>query len=113
MTKFIFKIKLLGQEWKVRFLRRHLMSDENNGTCWHLKKTIDIADDLTEAEARFVLMHELTHAIFGMCGRVFDEEFSEESICETFAWHADEMIAVRDRVIRERFCRKEVSNGES
>ena len=110
MTKFIFKVKLLGHKWEIRFLKRQLMQDENNGMCYVLKRTIDIADDLTEAEVRFVLAHELTHAVFGMCGRAFDEEFSEESVCETFAWHADEIIAIRDRVIRERFRRKELKS---
>lgn len=107
MTKFIFKVKLLGHRWEIRFLKRSLMKDGNHGTCWDLKRTIDIADDLTESEARLVIAHELTHAILYMCGRAFDEGLSEESVCETFAWHADEIIAVRDRVIKERFHQKE------
>ena len=111
MAKFIFKVKLLGHEWEIRFLKRELMNDGNHGTCWELKRTIDIADDLTEPEARLVIAHELTHAVLFMCGRAFDEGLSKESICDTFAWHADEIIAIRDRVIKERFHQKGEKNG--
>lgn len=96
----------MGHSWKVRFLNRKLMNDDNNGTCWCLHKSIDIADDLTKEETRFILMHEITHAILGICGRTFESNLDHESICETVAWHIDEMIKIRDLVIKKRFGEK-------
>lgn len=101
--KNIIKVKILGHTWDVRFLDRKLMHDGNNGTCWLLHKAIDIATDLTQEETSFIVMHELTHAFMGMSGRTFEGDVPQESICETIAWHIDEMIAIRNHVMKMRF----------
>ena len=101
--KNIIKIKILGHNWSVRFLKRNLMHEENNGTCWVLHSAIDIADDLTKEEAKFVITHELGHAILGICGRTFEKGLDHEAFCETVAFHIDEIVRVRDLIMKERF----------
>lgn len=101
--KNIIKVKILGHDWSVRFLKRSLMHDEANGTCWTLHKSIDIAEDLEPSEARYIIVHELAHAIMGICGRTFEEALKQESISETIAWHIDEIVRVRDIVMEARF----------
>lgn len=101
--KDIVKVKILGHSWEIRFLERKLMFDGNNGTCWHLHKAIDIATDLTPEETKFILMHEITHAFLGICGKTFETNLDHESICETVAWYIDEMIKLRDLIMKERF----------
>lgn len=99
----IINVKILGHSWGIRFMPRGLMHDQNNGTCWLLHKRIDICDDLTKEEATFVLTHELAHAFMGMSGRTFEDNLSAESVCETIAWHVDELVMIRDKIINERF----------
>lgn len=101
--KDIIKVKILGHSWEVRFLERKLMYENNNGTCWSLHKAIDIATDLTLEETKFILTHEITHAILGICGRTFEDTLDHESACETVAWHIDEIIKLRDSIMKERF----------
>ena len=102
MKSFI-KIKILGHPWEVRFMERNLMHEGNNGTCWLLHSSIDICSDLTENETRFILTREITHAVLGISGRTFEKDMDQESVCETIAWHIDEIIAIRNQVMKERF----------
>ena len=96
------KIKILGQDWEIRFLSRSLMYQQNNGTCYTLRKTIDIADDMELDATRHVITHELTHAVMNICGRVFEENIPVESVCETVAMHIDEIAKIRDLVMNKR-----------
>ena len=103
MVNKTIKIKILNHIWTIRFLTRKMMHDENNGTCWILHKIIEICDDLSKEEASFILTHELVHAFMGMSGRAFEGDIPQESVCETVAWHIDEIIKVRNQILKERY----------
>ena len=99
----IIKVKIGAHLWSIRFMEPHLMRPDDNGTCWTNRKCIDIDNTMDKTETKLILMHEIVHAFLGTEGRVYQKDFDDESICEIIAWNIDEMISVRDKVLKARY----------
>ena len=100
--KSIIKVNIHSHLWSVRFLPNKLMREGDNGTCWSSKCAIDIRDDLTKTETELILTHELVHAFWVTCGRMFQEKITDEDVAEFVAWNIDEIIRIRDKILKER-----------
>lgn len=99
----IINVDINNIEWKVRFLSPEQMREGDNGTCWSLKRTIDIDDSLDYYEVMKVLTHELMHALMATQGRSFEEALSQESVCEIVAWNLDKLLILRDDIMKQRY----------
>jgi len=102
MKPVIVKIKIVTRIWSVRFIPQEMMRDSEWGTCWSLKRVIDIDNSLNEEEAKIILGHELTHAFLTSFGKLHERNFIEEEICDFVTWNADEIVRLRDYVMKER-----------
>jgi len=101
--KYIFYANIGNRKWSIRFMPKELMQEDNYGTCWTLKRAIDIQNCLDRGEAEIVLAHELTHAFLAVAGKLHVEDFSEENVCDFVAWNIDNIIQIRDEIISKRF----------
>lgn len=101
--KDIIKVKIGAYTWSIRFLPRHLMTQDHYGTCWSLKQAIDIDAELDRNETEIILTHELTHAFLAVSGNVHREEYDEEAVCDFVAWNIEEIYAVKNKVLQARF----------
>ena len=99
----IISVKIFNHKWSVRFIDPDKMREGDIGTCWSYKRAIDIDNTLTYEEAKTILLHELTHAFLASCGDLHQDQYKEEKVCDFVAWNADEMIAVRDNVLKAVF----------
>jgi len=95
-------------EWKIRFLPSEQMREGDNGTCWSLKRIIDIDASLGYQEAKKVLTHELMHALMATQGRSYEEEINNESVCEIVAWNIDKIVSLRDSIMQQKYNKEEV-----
>lgn len=101
--KFIFKVKIGNYKWSIRFLPPDLMRENEYGTCWSLKRAIDIDASLDKEEAKIILGHELSHAFLTVAGKLHNKDFDEEEVCDFITWNIDQIISIRDYVLKERF----------
>ena len=99
----IIKVKIYDYTWSIRFLKPELMRENEYGTCWTIKRAIDIDDSLTYEEARLILGHELAHAFVAVAGKLHENDFSEEEVCDFIAWNMDAIIRIRDKILAEKF----------
>lgn len=63
--------------------------------------TIYIKDSLCDESKRRVMIHELCHALLNSQGRLYSNSFDREDLCEMFAWNAETLINLRDKVWKE------------
>lgn len=101
--KDIIKVKIGSRVWSIRFLPENLMRENEYGTCWSLKRAIDIDASLDYEEAKIILGHELSHAYLASYGKLHNKTFDEEELCDFITWNIDEIIKVRDKIMKERF----------
>lgn len=99
----IVPIKINNRKWEVRFINSSDMRDGDIGTCWSYKRSIDIDNSLEKEETKIILTHELAHAFLASCGDVHQEQYNEEKVCDFVAWNVDELISVRDKVMKAVF----------
>ena len=99
----IVPIKIHNRKWEVRFIDPSDMRESDVGTCWSLKRVIDIDGSLDCEEAKIILTHELAHAFLTSCGDLHQESYNEEKVCDFVAWNIDEIMAIRDKVIKVVF----------
>ena len=99
----IVPIKIHNHKWEVRFIDPSQMREGDIGTCWSYKRTIDIDNSLDYEGAKTILVHELTHAFLSSCGDIHQEQYNEEKVCDFVAWNVDELITVRDKVLKAVF----------
>lgn len=99
--KRIIKVKIGNHLWSIRFLDREQMRPGEDGTCWSCKKCIDIDSASGRNETSIILTHELVHALLATQGRCYQKKFSHEEMCEFVTWNIDEIIKIRDKVLKE------------
>lgn len=99
----IFKVKIGNHKWSIRFLPPDLMRENEYGTCWSLKRAIDIDASLDKEEAKIILGHELSHAFLTVAGKLHNKQFDEEEVCDFITWNIDQIMSIRDYVLMERF----------
>ena len=103
--KHFIKIKIGKRNWEVRFVPKDTL-DNSYGTCWSLKRTIDIEDNLDYEETKIILGHELTHAFLTQFGQGYNNAIDREYIAEFIGWNIDEIMSIRNQVLKERFKEK-------
>ena len=101
--KIIIKVKISSRIWSVRFLKPEQMRESEYGTCWTLKRAIDIDGTLDYEETKIILGHELVHAYLAAFGKLHNKNFDEEEVCDFITWNIDDIISVRDKILKERF----------
>lgn len=99
----IIPFKIHNRKWEARFINTEQMRKGDIGTCWSYKLTIDIDNSLGYEEAKIILAHELTHAFLSSCGCTHQDKLNQENICDFVGWNIDEMIAVRDKILKAVF----------
>lgn len=83
-------VLLGGYEFKVVFKSQATMGD-CDGRTRHNDFTIEVRGDLPLATTRVVLTHEITHALLGTQGRVYQRKFDIEEVCEFIAYRLPEI----------------------
>ena len=63
--------------------------------------TIYIKDSLCDESKRRVIIHELTHALLNSQGRLYNNNWDREDLCEMFAWNAELLVKLRDTIWKE------------
>lgn len=63
----------------------------SDGVCLHNDRVIKIRDDLDEVSTMLIIRHELTHALLGTQGRVYQKKFDVEELCEFVAYKLPEL----------------------
>lgn len=101
--KDIIKVKINGRTWSIRFMKPEFMTEDHYGTCWTLYRAIDINSTFLYEETKLLLTHELVHAYLASSGTAHQEKFDTEYICDFIAWNIDDLISVRDKILKERF----------
>lgn len=96
------KFNIRGFEWVVRFIHTTDLPDDTLGRTLSHKQIIEIDDSLTETETRNVVTHEVVHAYLALAGRNFEDNVSNESICEFFVWNMAEIAKTRDEILEWR-----------
>lgn len=83
-------------EWEVRLATRE-ETHGNDGQTRCNEFVILIADDLNPTTREIILRHEVVHAILDTQGRVFQNKFNLEEVCEFIAWKLPEINDVMSR----------------
>ena len=73
------------------------------GCCKWKERAIKIVDDLDEINTEITIRHEVTHAILYTQGRAFQENFTQEDVCEFIAWKLPEINDVVERIMNSRY----------
>ena len=69
-------------------------------TCFDTLQII-MKRDLSEQALRLSLLHELAHAFLFSQGRVYQERFTQEDLCEFVAWNGPEIVGVAETITKE------------
>ena len=70
-----------------------------DGSTFHNDRVIKIRNDLDDIATEIVLRHEITHAILGTQGRVFQKKFDVEDVCEFIAYRLPEINSIVDYIL--------------
>ena len=83
-----FKITIYDIDWSIRVVSKDdpRLEGNNDGICLYNDKTILVRDDLQYDVAYRVLIHEIIHAILCCQGRWAQKTFSQEEMCEFYAF---------------------------
>ncbi len=94
------KVKIGNYYWKVEF-DPNVKLDGADGQTQSNELKILIRNDLSKEVTRAVLIHEIVHATLDMQGRVYQENFNVEEVCEFIAWNIDSIKEIVDYCIKE------------
>ena len=84
-------MKIGNHDWNVSLEKRALIGG-NDGQTNPDELTIKIADDFKNEEViTITFIHELIHAIFDEQGRNYQNEITQEDLCEFIAWNFEEI----------------------
>lgn len=105
--KKIIKVKILGHNWRIRFVPKKVLDEELGLNAWGFtfseRKCIDICDMFEVEDVERIITHELTHAFICSQGRTYQKKFTQEEVAEFIAWTLEEIKKVKDQIIKERF----------
>lgn len=96
------KIRIHNDVWKVKLVseNRKKMNPEsgsyNLGLTEFNKSIINIRSGMSESVTRSTVIHELVHAFLFSYGNEIE---GEEQMCDFFGVHADEIVALADKVM--------------
>lgn len=78
-------LKIYNFDWRVIFVDRSELQGSDGRTCAN-EFTIKLANDMKPPATRLTFIHELIHAILCCQGRWYQKKFTQEEICELFAY---------------------------
>ena len=103
----IIKVNILGHTWKIRFLPYDTLNKEVGfnalGYTFTDRKCIDVCDHYEPADTERIIAHELAHAFICGQGRTFQKKFTQEEVAEFVAWSIDEMMKVKEQIMKARY----------
>lgn len=94
------KVRIGLYPFVIKFLNKEDMG-ECDGRTYHNDRIIKIRNDLDEIATELTLRHEITHAILGTQGRVYQTKFNLEEVCEFIAYKVPEINQIVDIIKRK------------
>lgn len=93
-------------EWEMNFEDGdtvHLNQDDDTilGLTEYIEQTISIRKGMSDQLTRTTVIHELCHCFlfsYGFCAGSYDEE----AVCNLFGSHADAILSLTDKFLKER-----------
>ena len=104
MNNIIAACKINGYLWTVVFVvdaTQNTYLKDNDGYCDFNDFTIYIRKELSLKAQEKVLIHELTHACLDTQGRLYQEQFNVEDLCEFVAYCSPQIIEIANDVIEQ------------
>ena len=100
-----FNIKIGGYNWRINFMSNGTLPYDNAlGFTYSNKQEINITNALDMANTEIVIMHEVVHALLITQGRDFDNNFSQEDLCNFIAWNFKEIQRITKEIMEKRYC---------
>lgn len=97
MRKDIENLCIGGFPFTIRFVDKSEI-EGSDGLCCHNERVIKIRNDLDNIATRTIIMHEITHALLGTQGRVYQQKFSVEELCEFIAYRFPELTHIYETI---------------
>ena len=100
------KFTVNNLEWEMKYEdadKVHLNSDDNTflGLTEYIEQTISIRNGMSKQLTRTTVIHELCHCFLFSFGFNADS-YSEEAMCNLFGSHADMILSLTDKFLKER-----------
>ena len=100
------KFTVNNLDWEMNFEdgdKVHLNQDNETilGLTEYIDQKISIRNGLSQRLTRLTVIHELCHCFlfsFGFCADSYDEE----AVCNLFGSHADAILSLTDKFLKER-----------
>ena len=98
MKSFYIKQNIGGYVWNIKFVP-YDTKKMVDGECFSNHLEIYIRNDLNESMTRVALTHEITHALLDTQGRVYQEKFNLEELCEFIAWNGEKINQIVNEIM--------------
>lgn len=92
------EVSIYNYDWQIYFVKRDEIKGLD-GNCEHNERVINVSNDLDDTAKEITLRHELTHAILGAQGRIFQKRFSVEDLCEFVAYVSPTIVELTRVII--------------
>lgn len=98
--KGTYNVLIGGYPFTVKFVPSSEI-ENCDGRTKHNDREILVRNDLDEISTTLVLRHEIVHALLGTQGRVYQNKFNVEEVCEFIAYRLSEIIDIEKQVCKQ------------
>ena len=97
------KFTLYGFEWEVAFVDKDdpVLCGSSDGKTLYNDAKIVVRNDMNPQIIKSTLIHELTHAVFEIQGRVYQRKFDREDVCEFMGFCGETIIEIANAILKE------------
>ena len=96
------KFTLYGYEWEIEFLDKDdpIFGGGSDGKTLYNDAKIVVRKDMNPQIVKSTIIHELTHAVLEIQGRVYQRKFDREDVCEFVGFCGETIIAVANELYK-------------
>ena len=101
-TNMNMKFNIYGYEWEVDFVDKDdpILNNSSDGKTLYNDAKIIVRKDMDPQIVKTTLIHELTHAVLEIQGRVYQRKFDREDVCEFIGFCGETIITVANEILK-------------
>ena len=95
------KFTIYGYEWEVAFVDKDdPLLNGSDGKTWYNDSKIVVRKDMNPQIVKATIIHELTHAVLEIQGRVYQMKFGREDVCEFMGFCGEMIIGIANELYK-------------
>ena len=93
------KFTLYGYEWEIAFVDKDdpILCGSDGKTLYNDTKIV-VREDMNPQIVKSTIIHELTHAVLEIQGRVYQRKFDREDVCEFIGFCGETIVSLANSI---------------